>query len=45
MLAGVMLIDRNDELCVMYEKANVQVRHAGLAPAIQTDISLLNVTT
>jgi hypothetical protein len=24
--AGVMLIDRNDELCVLYEKANIQVR-------------------
>jgi hypothetical protein len=23
-LAGVQLIDRNDELCVLYEKANIQ---------------------
>lgn len=21
---GIMLIDRNDELCILYEKANVQ---------------------
>jgi hypothetical protein len=24
--AGIMLVDRNDELCVLYEKANIQVR-------------------
>lgn len=24
MLAGIMLIDRNDELCILYEKANIQ---------------------
>ena len=26
---GIMLIDRNDELCILYEKHNIQVRTLG----------------
>ena len=35
---GISLIDRNDELCILYEKSNVQV----LLPALSTNFFFLS---